>query len=1141
MSEPTTSRFPLSANADGELLPLEVNGNPLTYNGSELGGGGIPAGQVWLTTATGVTVYEQLVNTDAARGTALLTAVAAHVAGDRIEVGPGTYSVTRAPQTYDVVLTLLNGAKLIGHGATIKVGDLGATADPGWCIFAVGSTADASDQFGTQVTGFTFNCNVAGQTGNRAIGAVRLYGSNTLIANCRAINWGSKRSGGVECFAFGSGTYYGLGISYGAKIINCAVDTPAAVVHVDGTTGISIGGGALVDDGIFTPGDGWCYSPEISGCVVRNVTVGSGTSLPTYFHAYGLSYTYGASFHDNHALDISGGEGLYLDTGSISKAKIANNNFLNVNKGIYLRTSGTSITSKIDIIGTKIILTGANAAGINIEAEEGCSEQLRVLNSTIGEGGASGTRYGVIGSNVEGFQISGNIIEVGSNTTNAVKNSGDTCLNFTAHENYDSSGVPVGNIGAQTFSPYHVSTASAANDTLFYSTTSSRLAYKDDAATTHLVPGLGDVNTFSARQVIVGTPVSTAGVTALLTLTNDNTAYNASPFSGINFYTRYQSSSATTVMGAIGVGKSNATADNLESTMRFYIRQSPDDGSLHQVMHVDATGMVSCDFGGAGFAGEGMFLKSAGTKYLVLRDTETLNTANRYFTLIGGDADRTLTLSGNPTLGDWFDQSVKTTDKPTLNGLTISGNQSAAAWTTSGLRIVGVSGTLTDTSSSGTVAAAYTNKLGGNTIAASSATTFTNYISSYFSDPVAGTNVTLTNKYALGADSLRVGTSNALTVSLTGVLTATSPVFTTPTLGAATATTINGNAITTGTGTLTLGAGKTTTFDHTSTFTTTDSQTYAFPTTSATLARTDAANTFTGVQSFSGQIANSFSGTASTPALNVSGVPFAGTGTTSFPLVYIKDANATASTTLNTAGTYFGVNGDGAQDLMNLLKDGVSQFRVSSGGFVTSPGSLGLGTVGTVDPGAGYATVKGLNITASTDYTPSAGAGQITMSDGSSSIKVFIAQNGGGQVQLTSSGQYGFCTSSSAAGTTDVALARNGTNIAEINNGSAISGTSNAASIKALTFIPVGTATTCTGGTIGTGSKSNAGFVTATTTGTSTIVITFPVTAPTGWSIAASDSTAVTNMVQTASSTTTATLSGTTVTGDVIRYIAMAF
>lgn len=48
-------------------------------------------------------------------------------------------------------------------------------------------------------------------------------------------------------------------------------------------------------------------------------------------------------------------------------------------------------------------------------------------------------------------------------------------------------------------------------------------------------------------------------------------------------------------------------------------------------------------------------------------------TADRIFTLSTGDAARTLTLSGNPTLGDWFDQAVKTTSSPTFNNLVRTG------------------------------------------------------------------------------------------------------------------------------------------------------------------------------------------------------------------------------------------------------------------------------------------------------------------------------------------------------------------------------------------------------------------------------------------------------------------------------------
>jgi hypothetical protein len=149
-----------------------------------------------------------------------------------------------------------------------------------------------------------------------------------------------------------------------------------------------------------------------------------------------------------------------------------------------------------------------------------------------------------------------------------------------------------------------------------------------------------------------------------------------------------------------------------------------------------------------------------------------------------------LTGSSSGTAGPVGKTSPSVTDI-TTDRLTLSGNISAAAWTTSGLRIKGIAATLTDTSSSGTVAAAYTDAFGGNTIAASNSTTFTNYTTAFFREPTAGTNVTFTNKWALGAESARFGTSNQLTISTSGVLTATSPVFTTPALGTPSALVLN--------------------------------------------------------------------------------------------------------------------------------------------------------------------------------------------------------------------------------------------------------------------------------------------------------------------------------------------------------------
>lgn len=78
-------------------------------------------------------------------------------------------------------------------------------------------------------------------------------------------------------------------------------------------------------------------------------------------------------------------------------------------------------------------------------------------------------------------------------------------------------------------------------------------------------------------------------------------------------------------------------------------------------------------------------------------------------------------------------------------------------------------------------------------------------------------------------------------------------------------------------------------------------------------------------------------------------------------------------------------------------------------------------------------------------------------------------------------------------------------------------------------------------GTIGTGSKNFAGFITSTVTGACVAVVTFTATATTGWSCGITNATTANLITQTGSSTTTATFTGTTVTGDVLRYVCGAY
>lgn len=120
------------------------------------------------------------------------------------------------------------------------------------------------------------------------------------------------------------------------------------------------------------------------------------------------------------------------------------------------------------------------------------------------------------------------------------------------------------------------------------------------------------------------------------------------------------------------------------------------------------------------------------------------------------------------------------------------------------------------------------------------------------------------------------GTGTVTSVSVTtanGVSGSVATAITTPaitlTLGAITPTTVNGNTFTTGTYTLTGTAGKTLNFTNSLTLSGTDSTVMTFPTTSATIARTDAANTFTGTQTIGALVATTINGNTFTTGTGV--------------------------------------------------------------------------------------------------------------------------------------------------------------------------------------------------------------------------------------------------------------------------------
>lgn len=119
----------------------------------------------------------------------------------------------------------------------------------------------------------------------------------------------------------------------------------------------------------------------------------------------------------------------------------------------------------------------------------------------------------------------------------------------------------------------------------------------------------------------------------------------------------------------------------------------------------------------------------------------------------------------------------------------------------------------------------------------------------------------------------------------------TNAALTTPDIGVATATSVNKVAITAPatSATLTIANGKTLTASNTLTLAGTDSTVMTFPTTSATIARTDAANTFTGTQTFGAVVGTTWNGNTWAT----------GTGTLSIA----AGKTLTASNTLTLTGT----------------------------------------------------------------------------------------------------------------------------------------------------------------------------------------------------------------------------------------------
>ena len=131
----------------------------------------------------------------------------------------------------------------------------------------------------------------------------------------------------------------------------------------------------------------------------------------------------------------------------------------------------------------------------------------------------------------------------------------------------------------------------------------------------------------------------------------------------------YRNTGATTVayMVQIGAGADRFIVANNEHS-GLATTATVLDGSTATVRHIFDYGVFSDPIT---LTNEGLHLLDTNASHdLIVKPGSDL-TADRIITITTGDAARTLTLSGNPTLADWFDQSVKVADSPQFAGVNV--------------------------------------------------------------------------------------------------------------------------------------------------------------------------------------------------------------------------------------------------------------------------------------------------------------------------------------------------------------------------------------------------------------------------------------------------------------------------------------
>lgn len=189
-----------------------------------------------------------------------------------------------------------------------------------------------------------------------------------------------------------------------------------------------------------------------------------------------------------------------------------------------------------------------------------------------------------------------------------------------------------------------------------------------------LVQGAGRTNDIPNNLTMINTGAFRTGVTAADTAVL--AAYDVDGASYTTFATLTANNDPVFDLNAITTIGTNAIADSSDNLSFFSATTSAQlAGNLS-----DETGTLLAVFSDSPTFTTLINLPNTGLHILDTNDSHDLIiapgsdiTADRILTFTTGDAARTITLNGNPTLNNWFDQDVRIAASPTFAGATLTG------------------------------------------------------------------------------------------------------------------------------------------------------------------------------------------------------------------------------------------------------------------------------------------------------------------------------------------------------------------------------------------------------------------------------------------------------------------------------------